>query len=120
MTPCLIVRRILRLDRERRLALSLTLNHFRAFPRQPQIPVGRQAVISLEAGLRGWAVADFEDRRCLMHFIEHGNVDHLHAEVCCRGELPPIELAAQPGNRCARCALALEVRPPETRIDDWK
>src|SRR5439155_19845953 len=45
---------------------------------------------------------------------------HLHAEVCRRGELPPKELAAQAGNGCACSALALEIRPPETRIDDRK
>src|SRR5262249_1781987 len=70
-----------RLDRQCPLTLSLSPDHFRAFPRQPQIPVGRETVVSREVGLRRRAVRDLEDRRSFIDLIEHGDVDHLRTEV---------------------------------------
>ena len=106
------------LDRDLRRDRPLPAEHPRPLADQPQVPVGRQALVGLEAGLGGGRVRDLEDRRPLVDLVEHGDEDGVGAEPGQLVELLPEEPAAVAGDRRGRGGRPFQVRPGEAGVDD--
>jgi hypothetical protein len=85
---------------------KLPAQHLSGFAGEPEIVVGRHALIIAQFGSGWWIIGTLENGSAFVHFVEHGHIEHFRAGLDGPADLTPIKCAFLAWNLIKALALS--------------